>query len=1352
VVTCSLDKSIKFWDYGRENDVAERVIRTDFPVWRARHTPFGWGLLAMPQNEPGNLYLYDRRLTPDDPVDGPVEPVSIFSGHGNHKVKEFLWRTRGGITEDNTDTRDFQLVSWGEDNELRLQKMEPRLLESVGHYRGQPARKNLNITRRGAIYKTFRTVDDSVHRDRRSATMSDPRPGSGGSQTRRSVLTLGMHAPHQRVGPNWRGPSMKGKMPPHKDADRSQLQIGWMKGITLAKRKASSETPARSDSKDSTMFGSTYHDNDWAEPETIQEEFIRISNQLPNVKWENIDMDTLTLRASLKGPWGVDGESIFIKVAVDIPTSYPKFKAPKFMVEKTLFMPDVIHDKIEREVNHLANQFLKRKENCLAVAFSYLLGEVDLETSTTLFKNVGDLDDGLDGLGDESSSDEDENDIPAGGSASMSQELTASTELDPAATLVPTQRIAVPPPPRLCSARFSNDGRLVCFFPTKDQKARALFPLTSPDNYRDHSKGEPNFAGFGRLTQDSPPPKPRYGNDEASAMDDQLVDSDESDSSTSSSDSELTTMHKISLWYQPGLRFRRTWSANESVRSSGGGTGAGTGTGTGTSKKRPGKPKNILSIYDFRDSLPSKKQFAEEYAIFGDGFEVCEHNAEVARKYGYTDLVHIWKYAALLLRQGIPLELHEQHNRNESVLVIARDVVSRSCDEDLEHDLPFRTGHTNLSGRVKWGHHPLAQEFINDLFDYFEKLADIQMLAMLSCIFGDSSTEDSVAYAESHLTQPETPLPMKAPSFSLEYFPTDPALWNMNYKSQASSAITTPRTAHTPAMYSDSQGSEEIPWLTEHGPHSYSCGETPPKSAKNPLRDLGQVQSLSSSPDSRLFRRPNHPAITAALAASLPRTLADIVGGSPPDAPSRKRPSPAEASMSNLAPSIVTWGSSTIMGESNEPSGTARTSTSDDEYRREELISTVPMAISCMPENQSLFDDDGWISTPLLSPSRNPMCAGYRYAYAEMLQMWGQPLARLEIMKFNVLKEDMCAASSAYGGTADGSYHEPHIGADGNSHTSHGTGTTSPAIPFGGRKEQLQALLASGRGIDVTGICRVHETQLDPLEYTRATGGLVGGAVGTCQRCQRGAGSAVPQTQLRCVYCAEPVDALYPACLGCGCASHEYCLAEWHAAGETECPAGDECNCAEEANHGHVESWPALQAAVALARLRAATAERHNSLGTTLAGNNAAGRARRTSVPARLGPHVSLSENDEYEDRPAHLHPRAHSRLHPHRFGHTGGGSARTATSSVVSAAADEEADREGWESVATSQGIPSAASGLGSGGHKPAPHGDEPVSAARLSLGHRLKKSLGESARPSALRRQQSGGVTTWRKSAGLG
>lgn len=1412
LVTCSLDKSIKFWDYSLDHEKPQRVIRTDFPVWRARHTPFGSGLLAMPQTEPGNLYLYDQRLGPDDPRDGPVDPVTVFPGHGNHKAKEFLWRSRGGVSNDGIDNREFQLVSWGEDNELRLHKVDRGLLQSVGHVQGAMLMRNLIVTRKGAIYKTFRTVDDTVHRDRRSPTMSDPRPGGG--QFRTSALSAGLSSGLRRVGPSWRATSMKAKQSHSKNVDKTQLQIGWMKGITMSKRKSSSDTPARTGPEDSGLFSPAY-DNGWDEqPEAIQDEFLRISNQLPNVKWENIDMDSLTLNASLKGPWGVGRETIFIKVKVDIPTSYPKNKAPRFSVEKSSFMPDETHEKLEHELRELGERFLQRKRNCLYEAFTYLLGETDLKTSTAFFENVRDFNDDTDALADESSSEEDENDIPTGGSASMSQELSGSTELDPTATLAPAQRLAAPPPPRLCGARFSNDGRLVCFFPTKEEKAKAPFALPHLDNYRERPKGEPTFAGFGRLVHGSQPPKHRF-HDETSAAEDQSDESDDTDSATST-DSEPETVHKISLWYQPGRHFRRTWSTNESLRSSGGGTGAGTGTGTGTSRKRPGKPKNIISIYDLQNDLPSKKQFAQEYAIFGDGADVCSHNAAVAEKYQQPDLAHVWKYAALLLRRDIPLEIHDLQLGGQPVLVIARDAVARARDVESKS-----TNHaSSLAGRVRWGHHPLARDLINDLFDFYEKAADIQMLAMLACIFGDYSMEEEAAIAASHLPQPKTPLPMKAPSFSLEYFPTDPALWNMNYKSQASSAITTPRTANTPAMYSDSQDSEEISGVVEPRSHSYSCGETPPNMAREYLREAAQqTQSLSTSPNNRLFHRSNS-TVAAAIAASLPRALAGIVSGSPPE-PIRKRPSPSETILGNLAPNAVTWASSAVFGgNAPETPGTSRTSLSDEEYWKEDLFSMVPVAVSCVPENQGLFDDDGWMSTSLIDRNRGHIYSNYRYAYAEMLQMWGQPLSRLEIMKFDVLKEDVLASSpsssSMVNGKANSNYNNDDPAGPNNTPTFYptgGGGANSPTSPFADRRAIFQDLLAASRGVDVTGFCRVHEgVPLEPAEYLRPTqkGHRVNGAVGVCHKCSASttaSGSAaaapdlVPQTEMVCVYCWEPVVGLYTPCLACGCVSHECCLAEWHALGGGECPVGHECNCVEEASSEHADSWPGLWAALmggaygyeGVERERERERERVGSAGGETTGSRssiatvkAAQRSRRKSAPADSGAFSFVVRNsatgraNDSSDSEGTVIPTAPTspvaaatRYESNGMNTRHGGSVRfrgngrrrgaSSGGGVVHSNDDSSSSRDngvGRESATSSssqhvqgqdhgQGVPSVTvTGVSGGllsGVKPPVRGEEPISAAQLSLGKRLK----ESSRPGVPRRH-SGGLAMWKSSGG--
>ncbi|KAI5861078.1 hypothetical protein GGS23DRAFT_578695 [Durotheca rogersii] len=1257
IVTCSLDKSIKFWDY-EKSDKPERIIRTDFPVWRARHTPFGRGLLAMPQNDPGNLYLYDVRRGENEALDDAVEPRKIFPGHGSHKVKEFLWRSRGTVSDEGRDNREFQLVSWGEDSEFRLHKVDPQVLESVGHVKGGPA-LNMNFTRKGAAYKTYRAVEDHSHRERKSATMSDPRPGSGGSQLRRSALTIVMqamssHYPRSGNGPpSWKGPSMKAKPATGKATDRSLDQLGWMKGITMSKRSGLIGPPQRKGSRDSTMFGHNFHDERWGEPETLQEEIIRVNQQLPNVNWENVDLDTLTLRASLKGPWGANGDTIYINVNIDIPSNYPKSRAPKFIIEKTALMADETHKQINREIHQLVNQFTRKRQNCLEMVLSYLLGEVDLSTSDSLFKNVKDLDDDLSGLADESSSEEEDNDLPTGVSAIMSQELTASTELD--ATLAPTNRPIIPPMPRLCGCQFSNDGRLVCFFPTKEDKARTAF-FSGSDSYRERPRGEPNFAGFGRLQQESAAPRNRYANDDISA--DDQSDSEGEEESSSSSDSETTYLHKINMWYLPGRRFRKTFSGSYSIHSSGGGTGIGTGTGTGTSRRRPGKPKNIISIYNVTGELPSKREFAQEYCIFGDGPDVCEHNAAIAQKYDRPDLVDVWRYAALLLRGNVPLELLGDGQGRESILVIARDAVTR-FSEDKSSPCP-RSDSARLTGRVKWGHHPLAKDLIDHLFHHFENIADVQMLAMLSCIFSESSAEDSVAYAESHLAQPETPLPMKAPSFSLDYFPIDASLWHSNnYKSQANSGISTPKTLHTPVHLPGSYGSEEATWGGDPKSNSYSCGETPPTTTpRDHLPDGDTTQSLATSPDNRLLSRANI-ALTAGL-ASFPRAFASVASTSPP---ARKRPSPGETFLSNLTPSNITWGGSTILGPTPEQAGTARTSYSDDEAQNDDAFPLVCHGISTEMADQSIFDDDGWLGVPFLEPSRHAVYAGYRHAYAEMLQMWGQPLARLEIMKFNVLKEEPSDPHPThFASPGDTNFHEQYHGAENLSHTPHAHHGVNSQMMLG-KKEILQSLIASDRGIDIMGICRVHETHLDPVWSTHASTAL-GGAVGTCDRCKR------TQTQLLCVFCREPIDALYPPCLSCGCASHEACVAEWHAAGETVCPAGDECDCVEEASNGQVETWAAMMGALRQGKIRK----------------------------------PSLEDEDEAYGRDE-----------------------------------SDAVETHDWETIAGGSRLP-LADGQGKSSGTSQSQFQNPVSAARVSLGNKLRKSAGNWGSTTSLRRKPSG------------
>ncbi|KAF9106969.1 hypothetical protein BGX29_007792 [Mortierella sp. GBA35] len=113
IVTCSLDKMVKFWDID-EPTQPQNEITTKSPVWRARHTPFGHGILTMPQRTETALSLWNR--------DHSSEPVYKFEGHTD-TVKEFVWRVRE--VGENNDQRLFQLVTWSKDQHLRLWPINP---------------------------------------------------------------------------------------------------------------------------------------------------------------------------------------------------------------------------------------------------------------------------------------------------------------------------------------------------------------------------------------------------------------------------------------------------------------------------------------------------------------------------------------------------------------------------------------------------------------------------------------------------------------------------------------------------------------------------------------------------------------------------------------------------------------------------------------------------------------------------------------------------------------------------------------------------------------------------------------------------------------------------------------------------------------------------------------------------------------------------------------------------------------------------------------------------------------------------------------------------------------------------
>jgi hypothetical protein len=1097
-----------------------------------------------------------------------------FPGHGNHKVKEFLWRSRGGIA-DGVDNREFQLVSWGEDNHLRLQHVDPKVLEAVGYVKGSEARKKLNLTRKGAVYKTFRTVENNSS-EKKNATITGPRPGS--SSLKVSALTIGMKkmsVPHSnRSDAIVRTSAMKDKDKSSKADDQNQKQIGWMSGIKFTRQENESTPQKRPTSRRLSLLNPEFQeDGDWDDPESLHDEIIRIHEQLPKITFDDVNMDKSTVVVSMNGPWGEDGNPIYIKVTISFPDQYPETKAPVFSLGKTSLMSDDIHDKLNKEIKQIAAGFVSRKQGCLEAALCYLLGEVDLESSTLFFDEIDDNDDDLDGLADESSSDDDDMDIPAGASAMMSQELDSSATED---TLGAMSRNANVPLPRLCGARFSANGQLACFFPPKEDKVKSLLETLVVKNHA-RSKGEPVFETFGRLNNNNSPvsrSKTMSLASEFRTESDPSDDSDISESSDSDSEQFRVTRFPVSGYFRRSTRrpYVRASPTLQSQKSSAAGTGTNTGTGgTGLSRSRSLKPKNIISLHNIGEILPSKVCLADEYAIFGDGPDVCKQNAEVAEKYGFMDLRDIWKYASLVLNNEVPLQVLHQTHRREPILVIAKDAVKHFQEDggsdsgiDVSNDLSRRN---ILSGRVKWGTSPLARELISDLLAHFEEVADVQMLAMLSCIFSETVAEDTTSHAEITLTQPQTPLTLKTPAFSVDYFPTVLAVWSMYQRTPINSVVSTPKTAQTPVGFYGSIGSSNGVWGSDPASASYSCGETPPLRSNHASSEHlnQQMQSLSTSPENpRGVRRVNS-GLASSFAASFSRPFS-MSSSSPPNLLSgRKRPSPVENVLSSFAPSVITWGNTTVLGSVKEELPATKPGSFDDENASYEGKPSYCSGINITIANQNVFDDEGCMSSSLLDPAHASLYASYRRVYAELLYAWGHPLARLEILKFNGLKD--------YFTEADHLENKSYAGSNLSNDTSHANHDASPTstVLIGKRHSTGPP---SPQGLDVTGYCLKHESRLEPLLSSTA-----GGAVGRCERCK------FVQRQLRCTVCVEPISAVFTACLSCGCVAHQHCLEQYHLSGSTTCPGGCDCDCGKKASDGIVESWEVMMNAMEKKRL-----------------------------------------------------------------------------------------------------------------------------------------------------------------------
>lgn len=117
------------------------MVKTTYPVWRARNLPFGKGVLSLAQRGETGLEMYSRVMMHGREL---LEPVERFEGHTD-VVKEYVWRRAGGVgagsyfysysqkdvvfTHCFVGGSEFQLITWSKDRTLRFWPIDKEIMQ-----------------------------------------------------------------------------------------------------------------------------------------------------------------------------------------------------------------------------------------------------------------------------------------------------------------------------------------------------------------------------------------------------------------------------------------------------------------------------------------------------------------------------------------------------------------------------------------------------------------------------------------------------------------------------------------------------------------------------------------------------------------------------------------------------------------------------------------------------------------------------------------------------------------------------------------------------------------------------------------------------------------------------------------------------------------------------------------------------------------------------------------------------------------------------------------------------------------------------------------------------------------------
>lgn len=146
--------------------------------------------------------------------------------------------------------------------------------------------------------------------------------------------------------------------------------------------------------------------------------------------------------------------------------------------------------------------------------------------------------------------------------------------------------------------------------------------------------------------------------------------------------------------------------------------------------------------------------------------ELCQYNRAAAAKVGRKDLVQLWTLMGNITHPTLfpaARSCRSLQSPNDALSRLryskssVKDLSMGDGDDEVSPDLDTEVA--NPSDMDPWHYHPFARPLLTDLFKYYQRLGDVQTLAMLSCVLAFSSAPLPSPPLSAPAPQPPAPAP-----------------------------------------------------------------------------------------------------------------------------------------------------------------------------------------------------------------------------------------------------------------------------------------------------------------------------------------------------------------------------------------------------------------------------------------------------------------------------------------------------------------------------------------------------------------------------------------------------------------